>query len=108
MAIKPIDLQTLFLQLGQVGKQQSASKEGTMLQEAMRGAVTQKLEDEAAKAVRRPEDDEIQSESIKSEPEGGQQRREGKKKGHEDETAEPPEPETVRDPALGSFIDISG
>ena len=39
MPIRPIDLQTLLMQLSQVGREQAAEKEGAALQSAMKGGV---------------------------------------------------------------------
>jgi hypothetical protein len=108
MSIKPIDLQTLFLQLGQVGKQQSAIKDGAVLQQAIHGATLQKLEDEAAKSVRRADDDALESRAIQPDPDGHAGRRESGSKQHDDEEADSTEQETIRDPALGGLVDISG
>lgn len=107
MPIKPIDLQTLFSQLGQVGKQQAAEKDGAALQQAVHGAVVKKIEDEAAKAVQRPKDDETTPEAVKDRRPSPEKQKGQERKGDE------PEPEdegveTVHDPALGGHVDISG
>jgi len=107
MAIKPIDLQALFLQLGKVGKEQLALKEGAVLQQSIQGAIVQKQQDEAAKSVRRAEDDELETEAIKSDADASAGRQEGEHK-HEESSEGKPGKETIKDPALGGHIDISG
>lgn len=107
MSIKPIDLQALFLQLGKIGKEQLALKEGAVLQQSIQGAIIQKQQDQVAKAVRRAEDDELDTEAIKSDADASAGRQEPEHKhgeGHE----EKPGKETIKDPALGGHIDISG
>ncbi|MFH2114307.1 MAG: hypothetical protein ABIJ86_07360 [Spirochaetota bacterium] len=107
MAIKPIDLQALFLQLGKVGKEQLALKEGAVLHQSIQGALIQKQQDEAAKSVRRAEDDELQTEDIKTDADASSGRQEGEQ--HREESDEKkPDKETIKDPALGGHIDITG
>lgn len=108
MPIKPIDLQTLFLQMDRVAKQQSVEKEGAALQQALHGAAVQKKVDESARAVKPVADDQKGAEAVrdKDEGEGGAERREGKRREAEDEDA--PGAETVKDPALGGHVDITG
>lgn len=107
MAIKPIDLQALFLQLGKVGKEQLALKEGAVLQQSIQGAIVQKQQDQAAKSVRRAEDDELETEAIKSDADASAGWQESEHK-REEGSEEKPDKETIKDPALGGHIDISG
>ncbi|PKL08822.1 MAG: hypothetical protein CVV51_06965 [Spirochaetae bacterium HGW-Spirochaetae-7] len=107
MPIKPIDLQALFLQLGQVGKQQAAEKDGAALHASLHGALVKKIEDEAAKAVQRPKDDQAITESIENEggsSSGGQ----STEKKRDDKSKADDDVETISDPDLGAHIDISG
>jgi len=107
MPIKPIDLQTLFGQLGQVGRQQAAEKEGAAIQQSVLGATQQKKEDEAVRTVRRAEDDEAGVGAVKADEERTPQRRDSERK-RDDADEAPPERETVKDPALGGHVDITG
>lgn len=110
MPIRPIDLQSLFMQMGQVGREKAAEKEGAILQAAMKGAAEQKRADEAKEAVRRPTDPEGGTPAVrdrKERPQGGREgRREGEAPAEEGEAKE--EEEVVRDPSLGNKIDLSG
>jgi hypothetical protein len=107
MAIKPIDLQALFLQLDKVGKEQLALKGGAVLHQSIHGAVVQKQQDEAAKSVRRAADDELQTEAVKTDADASSSHQGGEQ--HHEETEEEKQgKETIKDPALGGHIDISG
>lgn len=107
MPIKPIDLQTLFVQLGQVGKQQAAEKDGALLHAHLHNNLVKRIADEAAKAIQRPKDDQTATESINDESGSGMAGHTGEKK-HEEEKTPEKDVETIRDPALGGNIDISG
>ncbi len=112
MPIRPIDLQTLLMQMSQVGRDQAVEKDGPALQSAIQGAAAQKREFEAKEAVRLPEEPEQGASPIKERPgrprakggQGGQA--EGEGGGGED--AEKPREEVVRDPSLGNRVDLSG
>jgi len=107
MPIKPIDLQTLFVQLGQVGKQQAAEKDGALLHANLHGAQVKRMEDEAAKAIQRPKEDQATPQSIEEDGgsetpgQGAEKKRENEKKTYKDF-------ETISDPDLGGHVDISG
>lgn len=107
MPIKPIDLQTLFVQLGQVGKQQAAEKDGAVLHANLHGAMVKKMDDEAAKAVQRPQDDQASTQVVEDGGGSGTGGPSGEKK-REEEKAADKDVETISDPALGGHIDISG
>ncbi len=107
MPIKPIDLQTLFVQLAQVGKQQAAEKDGALLHVHLHNNQVKRLADEAAKAIQRPQDDQMAAESINDESGSGTSGHPGEKKRDEEKLPEKVV-ETIRDPALGGNVDISG
>jgi hypothetical protein len=110
MPLKPIDLQTLFMQMNQVNKERVAEKEGAMIQQSIQGAVTAKKAEEKAQAVQQAKEaGEDGTEAIKerkssSKGEGGE--RDTREEAAQDEAK--PEIEVIKDPALGSHIDISG
>jgi len=107
MPIKPIDLHTFFVQLSQVGKQQAAEKDGALLHSTLHGALVKRMEDEAAKAVQRPKDDQASAKSVSGES-SGNKGGPGSEKKREGEDREDEAAETITDPALGGHIDISG
>lgn len=111
MSIRPIDIQTLLMQMSQVGRDQAVEKEGAALTASIKGAEEQKKRDEAKEAIHRPEDEETGAQPVRDRQEGqggsgaagaGAERREG------ESAAPPPEGEVVRDPNLGKHVDLSG
>lgn len=112
MAIQPIDLQTLFTQMDKVAKQKSAEKEGLALQQELQGAANLKKLEEKVRSVSETKDPEGGAERIKDKSATKQEypRREGKKEGQGQQTPddETSSVEIVRDPNLGSNIDVSG
>lgn len=112
MPIRPIDLQTMLMQMSQVQKDQAVEKDGPALQSAMQGAAAAKKEFEAKDAVRLPEEPEQGASPIKERP--GRQRAQGGQggqaegEGAEGGDAEKPREEVVRDPSLGNRVDLSG
>ncbi len=109
MPIKPIDLQTLFSQLNQVGRQQSAEKDGASLHAGLHGNLIVRMEDEASKTVHRPKDDQTAAKSVnnKNQGSGSSASGQGSKDGNKDEQGSSTA-EIISDPDLGSHIDISG
>jgi hypothetical protein len=108
MPIKPIDLQTLFMQLGQVGREQFAEKEGAALQGAVKAAADLKRREEAKEAVRGPEDPQEGTVRVQDR-QARQETAEGRERGREAKPEEEaPREEVVKDPGLGTKLDISG
>jgi hypothetical protein len=111
MPIRPIDLQTMLMQLSQVGREQSAEKEGAALQVAMKVAADTKRLDESKESVHRAEDAEAGA-KILGDRDGspGQPPREGpggrREAGPKD--GEKAKEEVIRDPGLGTRIDLEG
>jgi hypothetical protein len=112
MPIKPIDLQTLFSQLDRVGREQSAGKDGAAIQGAVHGAAMQKRAEERARSVQKaPDSDESESAKVSADGEGGAgtggeaPAGEGEKEGDREGK---PEIEIIRDPGLGTKVDLSG
>jgi hypothetical protein len=110
MPIRPIDLQTLLMQMSQVGRDQAIEKDGPVLASAIQGAVVQKKENETKESVRKTEDGKEGPEPVKDKRgranAQGSKAGEGEGEGEEGE-AEPRE-EVVRDPSLGNRVDLSG
>jgi hypothetical protein len=113
MSIKPIDLQTLFMQMGHVHKQQAAEKDSVSSGENFRRIEAEKKDAKETKTVHAKDDDELTSTQVKSSTEKDdvpmyhEQRHSGKRES-EEESADSTEKEVVRDPRLGTNIDISG
>jgi hypothetical protein len=111
MPIRPIDLQTLLMQMSQVGRDQAVEKDQPALQSAIAGAVAQKKEVETKESVRRTEDARDGAGPIKERrdrPKGqGAKAGEGEA-GEEPESGEKAPGEIVRDPSLGNRVDLTG
>jgi hypothetical protein len=109
MAIQPIDLQTLFTQVEKVGKSQAAQKEGLQIQQTLQAIQTQQKTEERIQSVNESQDMGEGAEAVKdhsSRKDGAEgQNREG---AEEKAAEEQPESLVIRDPALGTIIDVSG
>jgi hypothetical protein len=110
MPIRPIDLQTLLMQMSQVGRDQAIEKDGPALQSGMQAAATQKKEIEAKEALHRAEEPKDGPGAVRERqgrPRGGKGTQAGAE-GTEGEVDEVPKEEIVRDPSLGNRVDLSG
>jgi hypothetical protein len=109
MPIRPIDLQTLLMQMSQVGRDQAVEKDGPALQSAIQGAVIQKKETEAKESVRRTEDAKDGAGPVKDRRERGKGKEQGgDEEGQEGAPGEQASEEVVRDPSLGNRVDLTG
>ena len=112
MSIQPIDLQTLFMRLSQVGKEQAAMREATHVAQTVQGSEIAKRSEEQTKTVNVSRDIEEGPDAIKEEEQRGGRR--GTQGGEEKSTDEgrPEKDEKKRnvfqDPQLGTKIDLSG
>ena len=108
MSIKPIDLQTLFVKMGEVSKEQSLAKEQSALQQSLaaRSQVTKELAEDR-RVTETPADNETQA--VKDDD--SEEAKEGGKR-KKDENESPPgdssDLEVVTDPDVGRHIDLSG
>jgi len=105
MAITPLDLQTVFVRLNEVSKQQSHSQHASALQQELEARKL--VEQELQKNSTVPGTQEDQ-ESGKVEEEEDRNQGGDKKQGSPRETRENPKKEIVKDPEMGKHIDISG
>lgn len=114
MPIRPIDLQTLLMQMAQVGRDQAVEKDGPALQSAIQGAAMQKKEIESKESVRRAEESKEGAEPVKDRRGRGPKHEagapEGAPGGEEGEAGEEEKgrEEVVRDPSLGNRVDLTG
>ena len=109
MPIQPIDLQTLFVKMNQVGREQAAIKNSAVLQQEIQGSEIVKKNQHDDKSVHQAETPESGSEKVKEENKqkgGRQQKKKMKEKDEEKGISE--EKEILSDPDLGNKIDISG
>ena len=102
MPILPIDLQTLFAQMNQVGKEQSTLKEGAAIQSSMQGMGLVKQTEQKDSSVNESQNVGEGVESLKNEEKKRREKGRSKKREREKEEKK----EYFSDPALGHHIDI--
>jgi hypothetical protein len=108
MALLPIDLQTLFTQTTQVGKEQAAQKDATPIAQSLQGSQLVQKTAQRDADVNETKQQEEGAEKLKDRARRGAERRQGKqRKGGKPADAPPPAPDVVTDPALGRKIDIT-
>jgi len=107
MSLQPIDLQTLFLKLSQVGQDQAAEKNALIQGQevagreiALRSQQHQRSVGETQRLQEGPE--------AANERESGEQGESGERSQEEAEAKGTEEQDVFRDPDLGQNIDISG
>lgn len=110
MPIKPIDLQMLFMQLDKLGRDQKAVKENAVVQQAVHGAVAQKRALEEAKSVKKPETPGDGAEAVRADGRQDRAQDDGEEMGREKTSEEkgPDGSEVIKDPKLGTHVDVSG
>jgi len=105
MSIQPIDLQTLFLKMAQVGKDQAVEKDSIMLQQAIQGSEIAKRNQHSNSSVNKANNSDEGPEKTKEDNEHGSQGQE-KRKNKKNQTSD--DKEILTDPDLGKKIDFSG
>jgi len=111
MALLPIDLQTLFSQTAQVGKDQAAQKDAPPAAQSAQGAQLVQKAEVRDHAVNEAQNQEQGAERVKDRSRRGAQRREPRErrgKPPAKPNARPPATDVVSDPDLGRNIDVSG
>jgi hypothetical protein len=108
MPIQPIDMQTLFMRLNQVGKEQAVEREAAHLAQTTAAQELIREAEQHARSVTQTGELPDGLDSVKDEE---RKRREKERRGRlkdEKEDTEPNDNEVFRDPLLGSRIDIVG
>ena len=106
MSITPLDLQTLFVRLNEVGKEQNHLKEAVASQQAAGAKQIKENELRQDRSVNKTEEDK-ETQKVKDEEKKEQQGRNESDKDKEDDSA-PMGKKVFKDPEIGSHIDISG
>ena len=109
--MQPIDLQALFSQLDKVGRTQAFIREGQQLQDALHQADTQRKLEQNIQSVNQAQNMGEEDKTIKDENRSETHARNhggDKKRNEEKGETEEERPESIRDPALGRNLDISG
>lgn len=107
MAIQPIDLQTLFVRLSTVGREQSALKQAVAQAQTVAGEEIAQRSQDAGHTVREAEEVSEGPEQVKDEEAGKKPRDQGSPRKREEEK-EQEEEAVFRDPDLGQNVDLSG
>jgi len=106
MSIQPIDLQTLFLKMSQVGKDQAVEKDSITLQQSLQGHEIAKRNLHSDNSVNKANNSDSGPEKTKEDKEQSSAKNQGKEKKEKNKTAE--NKEILSDPDLGKNIDFSG
>ena len=104
MPILPIDLQTLFTQMNQVGKEQAIMKDGTAVHNSMQGMAEVKNTELKDNSVNESQDIGDGIEKLKDEAKKQEQGEQKKKEEHEKEREQARQ--YFKDPDCGNNIDI--
>jgi hypothetical protein len=113
VALLPIDLQTLFTQATQVGKEQAAQKDAPPAAQSLQGAQLAQKAESRDTSVNETHDQEEGPESVRDRTRRGAERRRRQKKdartppSRNAPAAQAPGSDVVRDPALGRNVDIT-
>lgn len=108
MSIQPIDLQTLFVRLSTIGREQSAIKQAVAQNQLVAGEEIAQRSQDAGHTVHETDEVSEGPETVKDD-ETNQGKQEQGRSGNEDKTEENSDRDDVfRDPDLGQNIDLSG
>lgn len=107
MAITPLDLQTMFVRLNDVGKEQNHLKEAVASQQAAGAKEIKEQELRQDSSVNKAEED---KETQKTKEDGSRERGRGSEQDKEkqDQDSSTSQKNVFSDPQMGSHIDISG
>ena len=111
MAIQPIDLQALFTQVDKVGKAQMHQREGLQIQEALKQEDTQRKLEQNVQSVNQSQEMGHEAGTIKDDNRRRNNQSLPKGKPQEEESVSADSEvkrDLIKDPALGSILDISG
>ncbi|MBN1410608.1 MAG: hypothetical protein JW969_07170 [Spirochaetales bacterium] len=107
MPILPIDLQTLFSSMNQVGKEQAIQKEIAPEQQSIQANEMAKRTQEKDNSVNETEEMDNGPEKLKEDEEKkNQEKMKGKKKKSEKKNSNENKDDPFKDPDLGQHIDI--
>ena len=107
MALLPIDLQTLFTQSNQVGKEQAVQKDAAPQAQSLQGAQLVQKTEQRDNDVNETHDQEEGPEQVKDRARRGADRKRRQAAEKRKPAPQPPAKDVVRDPALGRNVDIT-
>ena len=109
MSLQPIDLQTLFVRLSQVGREQSALKQAVAQNQAVTGSEIAQKSQNAGNTVRETDEVSEGPETVKEDEQQQNPDRHGSPESeHKDDDSLPESEGEFRDPDLGQNIDLTG
>ncbi len=108
MALLPIDLQTLFTQSAQVGKEQAVQKDAPPTAQSAQGALLVQRAQTRDNSVNETHNQEEGPEQVKEKARRGGERQERQPRKRRASTSPGPSKNVVKDPALGRNIDVTG
>ena len=108
VSIQPIDLQTLFMRLNQVGKEQAVQKEAAHVAQEAQGSEIAKRSEAQAHSVNETKELEDGLEAVKDDEQKGAGAEGGSEEQTEKEELKVEKRKFFQDPELGTKIDISG
>lgn len=109
MSIQPIDLQTLFVRLSQVGREQSALKQSIIQNQEVAGREIAERSRQVGESVQESEEVSEGPETVDDDGNPSQQHAAGHHEHpHGEGTSEESEQDLFRDPDLGQNIDLEG
>jgi len=108
--IRPIDLQTLYMNLEKVGKEQAQTKEAAALAQSRQVEKLQREHDQEQHAVVRTNATAELEQGNKVDSEGGQggQPRDARRQNEAEEGQDKEKESAWSDPELGKHVDLSG
>jgi hypothetical protein len=106
MSVLPIDMQILFSQMNQVGKEQAIQKEGNAIAQSMQGMELVKTTEQQDNSVNQSREVGDGIEKLKNDEKKKQEEREREKQEREKKARQ--KKSVFADPDLGNNIDILG
>jgi hypothetical protein len=106
MSIQPIDLQTLFVKMNHVGKEQAVNKESTILQQEIQGSEIVKKNQHDDSSVNRTENSGDGPEKVREDRENDGKHGKGENQKKKNDASK--NKEILSDPDLGKNVDFSG
>ncbi|TVR32214.1 MAG: hypothetical protein EA404_08060 [Spirochaetaceae bacterium] len=106
MAIQPIDLQTLFLRLNQIGQEQSAERNALLQGQAVAGSEIARRSELEKSVVRESHDVEGGPEQLHDDDESNAEQKQDHSRHDRSDSSD--DLEVFRDPDLGRNVDVSG
>ena len=108
MPIQPIDLQILFSQLANVGKEQAVLKEAGVISQSLRGAELVKEKEHEDNSVNQAKELSEGPDRIREEQRRRQEKQEEQEKKEKNKTEAEKKKAFFSDPDLGKHVDLSG